>query len=66
MFQKIMKSDMLRRCIVLAAGILTIVALCVPLQIVTAKIDGQYDVFYDSGFTFFRFYSNFVDSEYTP
>lgn len=66
MFQKIMKSDMLRRCIGLAAGILTIVALCVPLQIVTAKIDGQYDVFYDSGFTFFRFYSNFVDSEYTP
>ena len=66
MFQKIMKNDKLRRCIVLAAGMLAIVALCVPLQIVTARVDGQYTVFYDSGFTFFRFYSNFIDSEYTP
>ena len=66
MVQRVFRSKALSKGILLAVGVLSVLTLCLPLQIVTATVDYRHCVYYDSGFTFFRFSSFFVDSYYTP
>lgn len=65
MFQKISNNKFLNKGILLALGVLSAVTLCLPLQIVTATVEDNKCTYYDSGFTFFRFSSTFIDSSFT-